>query len=233
MGEVASSTAPPKPSKRLTWFGIALTTIYLIAIGSIAVTHRETMLNLAPNEWGDFLAGTFGPVAFLWLVLGYFQQGDELRYSAEALWLQGEELKNSVEQQKALVEATREQVTFEKQNLESERAEFHKRSQPIFFVQYIGYTSETNRTFRHEISLENTGQDCSDVRLSINGDLVTRSPLLRRGEAIGGSESSAKPMNFDNARVDIIYTDINGNGGQQSFLLVDGEFQGISKYGQE
>ncbi|MFN4312570.1 MAG: hypothetical protein ACK4FK_18455 [Ferrovibrio sp.] len=34
---------------------------------------------LPPNEMGDFFAGIFAPLAFLWLVLGYMQQGDELR----------------------------------------------------------------------------------------------------------------------------------------------------------
>ena len=65
---------------------------------------------MRPNEWGDFLAGSFGPVAFLWLVLGFIQQGHELKQNGEALRLQADELKNSVEQHKDLVAATREQV---------------------------------------------------------------------------------------------------------------------------
>lgn len=48
------------------------------------------------NEWGDWAAGMFAPVAFFWLVLGYFQQGEELRQNTEALKMQQQELKNQV-----------------------------------------------------------------------------------------------------------------------------------------
>jgi len=34
---------------------------------------------MPPNEMGDFFAGASAPLAFLWLVLGYMQQGDEIR----------------------------------------------------------------------------------------------------------------------------------------------------------
>ena len=58
------------------------------------------------NEWGDFFAGASAPLAFLWLVIGYFQQGDELSQNTKALeqqekalQLQVDELRQSVEQQ--------------------------------------------------------------------------------------------------------------------------------------
>ena len=56
-----------------------------------------------PNEWGDYFAGIFAPLAFLWLVLGYLQQGEELR-------LQAEELRNSVEQQAEIARVARDQL---------------------------------------------------------------------------------------------------------------------------
>jgi len=74
---------------------------------------------MKPDEFATFLAGVFGPLAFLWLVLGFFQQGAELRHSADALWLQGQELQNSVEQQRNLVEVTREQNYFLPGDLEA------------------------------------------------------------------------------------------------------------------
>ena len=58
------------------------------------------------NEWGDFFAGASSPLAFLWLVIGYFQQGEELGQNTKALeqqeralQLQVDELRQSVEQQ--------------------------------------------------------------------------------------------------------------------------------------
>jgi hypothetical protein len=69
------------------------------------------------NEWGDWAAGMFSPVAFLWLVLGYVQQGEELRESARALHLQEkalqlqvQELSESVEQQTELARASNRQA---------------------------------------------------------------------------------------------------------------------------
>lgn len=58
---------------------------------------------------GDFLAGIFAPVAFLWLILGYIQQGKQLEQNTraleqqeQALQLQIEEMRESVRQQKEL-----------------------------------------------------------------------------------------------------------------------------------
>ena len=48
------------------------------------------------NEVGDFLAGVFAPLAFFWLVRGYYQQGEELRQNTQALKMQSDELANSV-----------------------------------------------------------------------------------------------------------------------------------------
>ena len=41
--------------------------------------------SMGPNEWGDFLAGVFAPLAFLWLVIGYYRQGDEIAKSTQQL----------------------------------------------------------------------------------------------------------------------------------------------------
>ncbi|MDR8330920.1 hypothetical protein FPK73_23830, partial [Acinetobacter baumannii] len=62
-------------------------------------------------ELGDFLAGAFAPLAFLFLILGYKQnnesiriQSEELRASTEALQLQVAEMKESVDQQKIMAQ---------------------------------------------------------------------------------------------------------------------------------
>ena len=69
------------------------------------------------NSVGDFLAGAFAPLAFFWLVSGYYQQSkgleqnsealkiqaEELQRSTEALQLQANELANSVQEQKNLI----------------------------------------------------------------------------------------------------------------------------------
>lgn len=83
--------------------GRVVTGVYLVCVGVLVYWKRSTLNTLELNAIGDFLAGVFGPIAFLWLVLGYLQQGRELRLSSEALQLQAKELNASVQQQAASV----------------------------------------------------------------------------------------------------------------------------------
>ncbi|MDW3222656.1 MAG: hypothetical protein R8G34_07155 [Paracoccaceae bacterium] len=85
--------------------GIALTIIYLTVVGLIVVVNWQSFARLEPNAWGDFLAGSLGLLALFWLILGYFQQGDELRNSVRALEQQSKELSASVQQQRDLVKS--------------------------------------------------------------------------------------------------------------------------------
>ncbi|MDY6458630.1 hypothetical protein [Acinetobacter faecalis] len=62
------------------------------------------------NELGDFLAGVFAPVAFLWLIYGYFQ-------NSEALQAQIKEMSDGVKQQAQLVNLQREQLESQKKVL--------------------------------------------------------------------------------------------------------------------
>lgn len=70
------------------------------------------------NELGDALAGIFAPLAFLWLVLGYVQQGKQLEQNTKALeqqemalQLQIDEMRESVKQQTQLVELQQTEFT--------------------------------------------------------------------------------------------------------------------------
>ncbi len=76
---------------------VVLTAVYLSLIIIFALFDINDMKQLKPNEWGDFFAGFFAPLAFLWLIFGYYQQGQELR-------LQAQEFANFVEEQKRLNE---------------------------------------------------------------------------------------------------------------------------------
>lgn len=48
-----------------------------IGVGTESVDAARPFIRL--NEWGDLLAGLFAPLAFLWLVVGYYQQGQEMK----------------------------------------------------------------------------------------------------------------------------------------------------------
>jgi hypothetical protein len=114
--------------------GLGLTAVWVATMTALFYWSSTQANQLKPNEWGDFFAGVFAPLAFLWLVLGYLQQGEELRLSTEALRLQAEELKNSVEQQRELVEVTRQQVEGEREALAYERQQREEEARPSFVV---------------------------------------------------------------------------------------------------
>lgn len=107
MTREAISKAIAPVGTRSHFIGAALTGIYVLGMGTLVAARWEDFAKLELNALGDFLAGAFGPIAFLWLVLGYMQQGRELRVNSEALRLQAEELANSVEQQQQIAEATK------------------------------------------------------------------------------------------------------------------------------
>lgn len=144
---------------------------------------------MSPNEFGDLLAGILGPLALIWLVLGFFQQGQELRHSVRALELQTEELRNSVRHQEELVLATREQIDFEKSMVERQAAQMSQRERPIFHVRggsNSGSDQTGGREFMYEI--ENIGERATDVLINVDrgavASLSSRRPVMKFGDKI-------------------------------------------------
>jgi hypothetical protein len=84
-----------KAARRRTRIGKHVTWMWLLLFLGLGLSNG---LPDESNKWGDWAAGMFAPLAFGWLVLGYFQQGEELR-------LQAQELRASVKQQTAMVAA--------------------------------------------------------------------------------------------------------------------------------
>lgn len=150
-----------------TLTGAVASVVWLGVLAYLAFRDTSALNKMAPNEWGDFLAGSFAPLAFLWLVLGYLQQGDELRLSTEALRLQAEELKNSVQQQRELVEVSRLQVESEREALAFERRLREDLSEPKFSVKGGGGTFRGDGQSTYNISVSNTGHDATGFSAKI------------------------------------------------------------------
>ena len=74
--------------------------------------------NLGVNGLGDFFAGIFTPIAFYWLIRGYMLQKQELQQNTKVLELQAEELKNTVEEYKHMVEVNKQQFLLYKKELD-------------------------------------------------------------------------------------------------------------------
>jgi len=91
---------PPKSAGlKLALFGV-VTLVWLAVAIYLGYNARHpdaycagTFSCLTASEWGDFLAGVFAPIAFLWLVAAVWIQSDELREQRVELALTREEFK--------------------------------------------------------------------------------------------------------------------------------------------
>ena len=210
----------------LGWAGVVVSVCY---VGVIVWFQLDTLIgidDLPPNEFGDFLAGVFGPIAFFWLVLGFFQQGKELRNSADALKLQADELRASVDAQNALAETTEQQLTLQKEEFRSTLERLNKASQPNFVVSYLGYddprefsSRDEDTEFEHKFEFSNIGGTACKVQIWLGyGNLMPEKEIVvwpqfeiqERSVCIWSSDTHGDSINLN-----ITYLDALGeNHGQ-------------------
>lgn len=101
--------------------GFGITVIWLAVIGLFCFYgNLESPKSL--NELGDALAGIFAPVAFLWLVLGYRQQGKQLEQNTTALKQQERALQLQIDEMKESVQQQKKQFEIQSKQLESVRS---------------------------------------------------------------------------------------------------------------
>ncbi|MBT9462528.1 hypothetical protein [Hydrogenophaga sp.] len=204
--------------------GMLVTIAYVVALAIYAYVQRDPVMKMTPNELGDALAGAASPLAFLWLVLGYLQQGEELRQNTTALNLQVKELQASVDQQRALVETTQRQHEFELAREEERRRATFLSNQPVFDVQLAGGLVHHGKDLFY-LTMTNMGRLCS--RLAIYAD--EDESLLFEGEELplifnGGTAVemsfalSVQHIGQDLSCV-ICYTDWNGEERKQRFAI--------------
>ncbi|MCH5548249.1 hypothetical protein L6227_02920 [Pseudomonas syringae pv. syringae] len=123
--------------RALALIGFCFTLLYVAFSWWLIGDRIQTLQSMPLNEVGGFLAGAFGPVAILWLVLGFFQQGIELRQGTAALNFQGAELKNAVEQQKLLAEVSLKTLEHEREARREDAIRYRQSLRPILHLQGI------------------------------------------------------------------------------------------------
>lgn len=158
--------------RALAAIGIVLTVCYALFAWWLVGDRIQTLRSMDLNEVGDFLAGAFGPVAILWLVLGFFQQGIELRQGTDALRLQAKELSNSVEQQIELVATQKASLVNYERSLE-----------PLLQM-HIADAGMDDGGFYVSLKISNTGEycDCVEIELSASNSyqrVCDTAPLFR------------------------------------------------------
>jgi hypothetical protein len=196
-------------------FGIVVTLVWLGTMAVLFYWSSAQASQMKPNEWGDFFAGVFAPLAFLWLVLGYLQQGEELRLSTEALRLQAEELKNSVEQQRELVEVTRQQVEGEREALAYERRQREEEARPSFVVVSRGGSFRGDGHCNYAFSLSNTGNLATSLLVDVlpvagQHRRLLDIALFERGKEQRLQFESPQPMQGVGAQLQLSFKDVLG-----------------------
>lgn len=204
-----------------TDIGVAISVIYAGLLISLVIWRWSEIAKLDLNELGDFAAGAFGPIAILWLVLGYFQQGDELKQNTDALQLQANELANSVEQQRKLVELTRKQIEEERRRARLEIARHKEASKPKFVTKILDFQTEGSGDLHLDISLKNVGGPCSHVRLrpDVQSVSATLSPTDSESQNRTIVVFSHGPNPLESVVIFISYLDSAGGTGTQRIWI--------------
>ncbi|MEJ3575965.1 hypothetical protein WEU41_17125 [Pseudomonas fragi] len=198
-------------SRSLEWWAAHITAVYIGGAVLVMGGRFEELMSLKLNEIGDLSAGIFGPVAFFWLVLGYVQQGRELKLSSQALATQAEELRASVAQQMELVKATNRTLENHENSLEP--------LLQIRFKEIVAAYNEDGHVERHRFSIENSGAYCEHIKIFIVDESETL--VARFSSFAAASEKVFSVDDLLNAdklfSIKVSYFKANGNSGFQVF----------------
>lgn len=158
---MSEDVKPREPRDYLT-LGLLFSLVYIIFIAWLVYPKLAGLRDQELNAIGDFLAGVFGPMALMWLILGFLQQREELKQNTSALLLQVQELASSVEQQKELVQVNREMIAIELEQSE-------KSIQPFFMLAANRNTPPNAQLVsQYEITLRNEGSIATNVSVAFD-----------------------------------------------------------------
>ena len=157
--------------RRLTKLGLILTGVWLFLFVAIVCIKFQFATEMSLNELGDFLAGASAPMALLWLVIGYFQHGDELRLNTKALEAQQEELRQQVAETALLAqnaerhaEATEKLALLTRMEQVRDAQREARAAQPEFI---FGGSTISGREI--VVKLQNRGGEARNVRAEYSG----------------------------------------------------------------
>lgn len=111
------------------WLGMGLTALWIgLGVHYIwQVVGWQRFLTQPADGIGGFLEGGFAPLAFLWLVIGFFLQQHELHENTEGIRLQYAEMRRSAEQAEVQARAIQANEMHARQDTFMEIAEMVRR----------------------------------------------------------------------------------------------------------
>lgn len=151
--------------------GFILSIIWLVIVTTVLfLNDLEAIRSLKPNEWGDVLAGVTAPLAFIWLVIGYFQQGEELKKNTEALRLQEaalnkqtEELQQGILHQQEMIKLYQKELSITLEEAATRREDRKRKQQPNLIFTTKAAQGGYDIGFKQTVSIKNTGSTISHV----------------------------------------------------------------------
>jgi hypothetical protein len=161
----------------LKQIGLWGTCVYLIAlVGGVFIAAKHGWITPTPlslNELGDLLAGAFGPLAIGWVVLGFLQQGEELKESRKALEMQAQELRNAVAQHEAMVKVATDTLEHERDTRTQEEARKLEEIKPRLSFRFEDRKPPHQITFgqfdseERDLVVTNAGGHCFHLNIAI------------------------------------------------------------------
>jgi len=186
-----------EPNTRLFWYG---TFAYAMVVGLFSYLHFPSFLSLQADGWGNFLAGIFSPLAFLWLLYAALAQRAELQ-------LQRDELRQNNESQRQQADALEAQAR-------QFRAQADAEYSPIIVLATSGH---------HErgvlLELMNRGASVFDLR----GNETVTFIAAQQSEAGPWHQAPGRghtlPLWVSNCRMQVVVTGERDNDGNTDFVL--------------
>ncbi|CAN7323829.1 hypothetical protein LJR168_001766 [Pseudoxanthomonas sp. LjRoot168] len=197
--------------KRITKFGVGISIAYIAIMTAYTMHELDDVLGMKPNEFGDFLAGAFGPLALAWVVVGYFQQGVELRQNTQALELQVKELQRSVAEQARMNELALSQHEFQVSKASREAMEAEAQYAALFSVNLFNpFQAKAPATSQFKIL--NSGSNVVVTKI-VSNDTRDDLPVIQgwgAGVDFLFTPSRAGKIDGQNVEIDVFYTQRNG-----------------------
>ena len=227
-----TTTTLKSGSRGLTVVGLVVTVLWLGAFVLLVLLRTGEAGSMTLNEWGDYLAGGSAPLALLWLVIGYFQHGRELRLNTVALAAQQEELRQQVAQTAHLAKNAGRQaqaaedlaeVTRSEQQREEARVRREARLDIISHGGSAGIAGSDRAGREYKTKIMNIGADVRALELLYEGQhkmvLSCPDPMLSEHTGtlvleVGSGEALEYPIKFA-----IAYTDRLENRRERKYEL--------------
>lgn len=178
---------------------------YLCLLGLL--TKWSKLLEMEPNNVGDFLAGAFAPLAFLWLVIGYFLQAIELKQNSESLMQQAAETRNIVDQAKLQAQTAAENAAYARQQTINALRSAYERDLGVLAARIFGHGIELRPIGRLQLEFEKIDHSRPMWDSMGSGDLEAFAKRLVDliNDDCDDHEKIVRLMKWQHSKVDLIY----------------------------